>query len=227
VEKPVITGSERLQLAIAFSRMNLDRLRPGDWLNLQYDLKTFLGCNPERQYRFPSAGGIIATPLAHPLPDEFSEDDFRSLQTHARSMLQDATQEILPIGPGIEMRGGYMSWLRASEGKWGHIIAQGPTHDMFLLTLMFLLNQEPSGRLKRCPECKAVFYRIKKQRYCSPTCTNKTTMSRWRAKQKQKGAEAQEASRQKRHERYEAAQHKKHPTAKLKVARRTRQQHPA
>jgi hypothetical protein len=227
VEKPVITGSERLQLVIAFSRMNLDKLRPGDWINLKYDLKTFLGCNPERHYRFPSTVGILATPLAHPLPDEYSEDDFRSLQKHARSMLQDATQETLPVGPGIEP-GGYMMFLRDSYGKWGHILAQGTTHDMFLLTLFFLISQEPSGRLKRCPECDAAFYRIKKQKYCSRICTNKVSMRSWLAqKEAEPGAEAKEVSRNKRHERYVAAQHKKNPTAKLKIARRPRKQLPA
>jgi hypothetical protein len=178
------------------------------------------------RYRFPGTGGIVATPLAHPLPDEYSEDDFRTLQTHARSVLHDATQSVLPLGPGIELSG-YLMLLRASEGEWGHIMAQGTTYDMFLLTLMFLINQEPSGRLKRCPECGAAFYRIKKQKYCSRVCANRVSMRSWREQRTAPSAEKQEVLRNERHERYEAAQRKKHPDAKaLKVARRPRQQYP-
>src|SRR2546421_7825825 len=90
---PMETTAERVQFVIRFAQTDLDTLRPGDWLNLRDDLKTFLGCNPAQRGTLADRGGILAFPLQHPLPDEFSEDDFRALQKEANVILQSQVHE--------------------------------------------------------------------------------------------------------------------------------------
>jgi len=70
---------------------------------------------------------------------------------------------------------------------------------MFLLTPLFLLNQESLDRIRRCPECPTIFYRVQKQKYCSRACTNRANVRTWRQREEVKVQEQEKA-----HERYKA-----------------------
>src|SRR5262245_52193143 len=106
MDKPTITASERLQFAIRFAfRTDLNNLRPGDLLNLRDDLAIFLGCKSGQSDTLRGKGGIVATPLAHPLPAEFSEADFRSLQEEVGQILQGLVHEGMLTMPMIKIEG--------------------------------------------------------------------------------------------------------------------------
>ena len=53
------------------------------------------------------------------------------------------------------------------------LVATGPALDVFRFLCYILLSMEPSNRILRCPECQTIFYRVRRQQYCSPACTNK------------------------------------------------------
>ena len=55
-----------------------------------------------------------------------------------------------------------------------------PLRMLFFWYLFWLLLAEPPDRIQRCPECATIFFRVKKQAYCSRTCGNRATQRRWR-----------------------------------------------
>jgi len=196
--RPTITARERVEFAIRFAQMDLDTLRPGDWLNLRDDFALFLVCKAGQRRPLAQRGEIMTMPLAHPLPSEFSEDDFRALQMEVRVIVQSLVHEGLLSAPMTEIHG-YFFLFRPSTGDWSVLTAQGATRDMCLVTLLFLLNQESLDRIRRCPECGTIFYRIQKQQYCSRSCTNRANVRTWRQREEVKSQEQEKA-----HERYKA-----------------------
>jgi hypothetical protein len=51
---------------------------------------------------------------------------------------------------------------------------------MFLMKLLLLLNEQSLDNVSDCPECGKIFYRIRRQKYCSPKCTNTATVRAYR-----------------------------------------------
>lgn len=180
------TAAERLQFAVLFSQLDLKVLRPGDWMNLRDDLLSFLVCKQGLRFPLHLTGGFIFTPLEHPLPQDYSENDFIELQVDVRKLFE------VPgvVMPPIKIEGG----PRAATGRppihgrfdiiesFGlhlpHFI--GSTRACFLLMLQILLYSEREDRIFRCPECEKIFFRIKKQKYCSRTCVNRVAVRKWR-----------------------------------------------
>jgi endogenous inhibitor of DNA gyrase (YacG/DUF329 family) len=70
--------------------------------------------------------------------------------------------------------------------------------------------------VRRCPECQTVFYRVRKQQYCSRRCTNRANMRQWRQTEKGKTRESDL-----NHRRYQSRV-KRTGSPKVKVARRPR-----
>jgi hypothetical protein len=122
-----------------------------------------------------------------------SEDDFRGLQTDARIVLANLFQESdKGVLHSIKVTAG-LSLRPVSYADWLQFQASGSVRDMFLLTLHWLLYQESRSRIKRCPECGAIFYRIQKQQYCTRICTNRANVRTWRQREEVKQAEAERA----------------------------------
>jgi len=59
----------------------------------------------------------MTMPLAHSLPSEFSEDDFRALQREVRDIVQSLVHEGLLSAPMTEIHG-YFFLARLSTGDW-------------------------------------------------------------------------------------------------------------
>jgi hypothetical protein len=190
-----LTNADRLQFAVRFAEMNLDALRPGDWLNLHEDFLNFLMLKSPvwlrdegRVIMADDNGTLVATdqPIAHlgvsgilewyPTPGAFTEEDFRDLQKDVRALLYSFadSQGIATAGPEIRA-----SYIFRPYG----LVAKGPPHHVFLAELLSLLQQEPRDRLLHCPECNAIFYRIRKQAFCSRVCANRVTTRRFRERQ--------------------------------------------
>jgi hypothetical protein len=217
MEHPKVTVSERLQIAIRFAQANLNTLRPGDWLNLRNDLAIFLGCKAGEQSQYPAAGGVMGGPDIHPEDDKFTEDAIRALQEEMRRLLQGAVDRIPLEAPAVPIQG-LFSIMFSSQGTEKRIVGYGPTRDMTLVTLLFLLDPEHLDRIRKCPECNSIFYRIAKQQYCSRPCTNRANLRNWRQREGVREEEREEA-----HRRYKEKQPK---NTQKQVTRRPRKRLP-
>jgi hypothetical protein len=191
VERPLSDTAKRLKFAIQFAAMNLDDMRPGDWLNLKDDLASFLGQKRGQRTYIATKSAVRVTPLEHPLPDEYTEENFRALQQETNLLLQSLVWE---GGLSADLLGIHVHvGIVALPGTTDYIhFAQGATRDVFLLYLWLLIREEGVDRIKRCPECKKMFYRVAKQQYCTRACTNRANVRAWR----QRGEAEQSAHNQ-------------------------------
>jgi hypothetical protein len=177
-----VSDAQRLRFAVQFAQMDLDTLRPGDWLNLQWNLRDFL--NPIHNDFAP--GGLYVSPDDPPAPEAYSREDFRALQVETLNILEmvlDGRKEgVVWKCPSVQIRFAVAPLLDPPAGKEGRhfLMAEGTTRDMFLLRLWTLLGASDTAGLLRCPECGTIFFRRKNQEYCSRACVNRVTQRRWR-----------------------------------------------
>src|SRR5262245_37445185 len=59
------------------------------------------------------------------------------------------------------------------------LIGAAAIRDLFLLVAFMLLKEVGTDHILRCPECGALFYRGKNQRYCSRPCVNRVSQRNW------------------------------------------------
>ena len=77
------TETARFRFVVRFAGLDLDACRPGDLLNLKWDLRDFL--SPTHADLKP--GGLHTWPSEPPQPEEYSHEDFRALQAEVRDLL--------------------------------------------------------------------------------------------------------------------------------------------
>src|SRR5262249_12045963 len=58
------------------------------------------------------------------------------------------------------------------------IIESHPAN-LFFIRFGLTLIQEGVSQLSICPECRRIFYRVRKQKYCSKTCINRVSRRKW------------------------------------------------
>src|SRR5262249_15870386 len=160
---------------------------------LRDDFHTFFFGKGRRDFLLFSRGHVHITPLAYPLPQEFSEENFRELQTEVKSILNTMIDWRNPgtlRQKSIHIQKRYTVIPCDHMGLTGQnmIHIHGPTRDMFLEAL-FLLLQEDTERIRRCPECDKLFYRVRKQQFCSRQCTNRANVRTWRQREEVKAQE--------------------------------------
>jgi hypothetical protein len=222
------TAKERLEFAIRLTQMDLDRLRPGDWLNLRDDLEAFLGklllewlvSQEDPAAPLAAIGNIVGTPTEAPYPEEYGVDDFRVLQQETKRLLThmldqregagvSSSQARIPVCFNL-LNFGYVPSLAGRN----MLEASGTTRNTFLVVLYFLLSREPTDRILRCPECQTIFYRIRKQQYCSRPCVHRAAVRKWRRTET-----GQRYERQRSRSRYEARVKRTHGH-RVKINRR-------
>jgi hypothetical protein len=172
-------------------------MRPGDLLNLREDLGFFMYGHP--------ASGAARTPGGIMSFDDFtltdaSIDTLRELQKEVYSLLNSAASWGKQINPHSVLK---PAWDRTEERTRliddfhlpihhinvglelrGDLMAvHGSSRDCFLFILYHLVTQEPGTvkRIELCPGCGQIFYKIKRQKYCSQRCSNRTYMQQYRA----------------------------------------------
>lgn len=183
--KVMVRAADRLRFVVRFAQMDLERLRPGDWLNLQWELRDFL--QPLHEDLAP--GGLYVCPTDTPLPEEYSREDFRALQAETRDILamvvasrdDNRVWQRTPIQ--IRIGAPQVPWPADRNPGRHLLVAQGATRDMFLLLLWTLLGKSNTASLLSCPECGTIFFRKRNQEYCSRTCVNRVSQRRWRERQ--------------------------------------------
>ena len=177
------TADERLRFALEFSQMDLDVLREGDWLNLRDDLRAFVWLGAGEHTRDDLAG-VVTVPLAKPLPQDMTEPDFRALQREAWSFFG-----------GVVTIQGPLQVCYLQEGSRGVLHFMGSAPDMFLIRLAYLLDQQTTDRILKCPECEKRFLKIRKQKYCSRACVNRANKRSWRERKQVQDKKPQSKSR--------------------------------
>ena len=221
-----MTGTpERLQFAVRFATMDLDAARPGDWSNLRDDLTDFFG--PSQPTLKPALrklhklgketapdawppGGWITDVL--PPASEMTDGELRTLQRDTRQLLEYVSDRHAKrtgsqkIGPSFQIAS-HKTPCYVTGGAIAYKIT-GKPHPLFLDLLFTLLSKAGSvSPVLRCPECDGLFYRIRKQRYCSRQCVSRAN---WR--DYMKTADGKTAKRKSDRKRREAAARKKNPT---------------
>jgi len=174
---------DRIDFAVKFAQADLANLREGDWLNLREDILAFV--------TNPSARGVVMMPTENDL----SREDFKSWQKDVYAIFAG-----LAAHRGIGDRGTRAEQVKTQVktfsiptfpvntkmgvspfGNSALVMFSGPVRDLFLYRLSLLLDQDPS-RIFRCksPDCDRIFFRIRKQKYCSPRCQTREFMRTWR-----------------------------------------------
>lgn len=165
-----MTVDESIQFAIGFARQNLDHYRAGDWLNLRDDLKRFFGTEGIDVDPEEPTGAMLGE------PDEdlskVGEADLKKLQIVTRSFLScfaGAEVSILPIiNVSIRPRR-----IKHEDRTYSCPTAFGSLPDCMQTMLNYLLLVRPEASIELCPDCKQLFYRTGKMKFCSSTCTNR------------------------------------------------------
>ena len=185
-------GSDPVEFLVRFVNTGLEAISAKDRLKLCGDLKGF------------SRSGLTGL---EPRPDsEFLGEvtDLRQLQAVFYSLLQPiAERQSKKVTAVIPSRPDDPETIRAFHAKCssesigaGDVrvgFAEGPDEESRLIlsgsyshvlyvqaALLLLIVHHPTrSRLRSCPECRAVFLRIRKQRYCSRRCVNRANMRAW------------------------------------------------
>jgi hypothetical protein len=201
------TAKNRLQFAVQFATLDLDRLREGDWLNLRDDFRDFLaGHRPE----------------GAPLSIDYSEEVVRALQRDVRTLLRQLAGQSTDLNAPLEVRFKLdVFWMRENnQDRKSLLVVNGSFRDRVLWTLSHLIGDAPTDAIRACPECGTLFYRVRKQQYCSPRCVKRVAMRQWRKTEAGKAYE-----RHRSRERY-VTQTKGRTLPQVKVGRRPRSRKP-
>jgi hypothetical protein len=182
------TPTDRLDFAIAFADLKLDELRPGDWLNLRDDLREFTGVGKlgvDTSLAAVAPGGVMAQlHPGEPSARDLLEPQIVALQSEFRQLLGALADGMrrAPATPGaasvsvtvyspVEIKARYSA---VGLGQAALITATGSARDISLLRLIHLLAQgENANRVRRCPDCGRLFFRKRRQLYCSKKCVNR------------------------------------------------------
>lgn len=215
----MLNAQERLQFVVRFAGMDLDRLRPGDWLNLQDDFKRYL--YGQQGKKTPGVGPVYFSTFEHLPSEPLKEGAIRQLQNEVKAILHNVVDR-RECGAGelhqtpIQLNC-HLSPLDAIglNGRT-HLGVSGPAQDVFLLSVFLLFAYEKTGKIGQCPACHTLFLPVKKQAYCSKRCQMRVYMQQRRQQEHVKEQEAEQA-----HARY-ANKRKRQLSEKVHVARRPR-----
>jgi hypothetical protein len=181
------TIGAQLEFAIRFARMDLDHLSRGDWLNLCDAVRIFIYGAHDRAREIGFMPWPEVNDFSDPTPERFHalQADVRKVMSGNVVAREDYEQH--QRGERVtrhapldlpEIRATTWLFWNTDNGQ-SYMNASGSSRDMFLLKLMFLLAQDVS-HVRRCDACHEVFYRVRHQRFCSPSCRNRTNTRRFR-----------------------------------------------
>lgn len=188
--RPGWTAQDRLQLAVRFAEADLAQFSDGDWLKLREDFEAYLGGAAVSLAALASLGGFLPMPDGdHPatVPRSWFEDLQRDVRPILRYVAGDRPTRIAAPIPGTGNLGGRVPVipprvpiavtknLLISDQNFWLFTVKGPSRDVILEQLFHLLGTESTDQIRLCPrpDCGAMFYRIRRQEYCSRNCVNK------------------------------------------------------
>jgi hypothetical protein len=175
-------------------------MRPGDVLNLRDELAEFLGLRELRKAldatrpnpRWSMTEKIARALVSADVPDKVfaypeRPDAVDTCSTDELNAIATEFQKALVVTTMGEFAGRVKSFTSFQFRKSifspiGNriLVVTGPLLEVACATLCFLLRSETAQRLRRCPECDTLFFRVRKQLYCSRHCVNAANMRAWR-----------------------------------------------
>lgn len=222
---------DRLRFLVDFAGVDLDKARPGDWLNLRSDLRVVLGSGKKgaaQGHDISALGGII--PIARNFEALDSDDVLRSLQAEVRAIVNTVAGRSEPAkrpsqssridnepSSGAPVSRAITLSLRKSlvvtDPRLGIVpMIEGDARDVLLEMLFAILSRERLAPIRRCPVCGKAFYRVRGQKFCSRACSNIQSQRTWLAKpqnaRKKQAADRKRRARRER-ERRAAARRKR------------------
>ena len=168
------TDVDRISFAVRFADMNVMAARDPELRTLRQKLEEFLGFTGRA-----AAGSfdVHASVTRQPYPWKYTQRDLHELQRETLQLLKGAVERGGLHG-GIEI-GDEDGIVVDVVGPPGERVLRfgGSTRSCFILTLAYLLKSSAGERVVKCPECGRIFVRVRRQKYCTPKCTDKAT---WR-----------------------------------------------
>jgi hypothetical protein len=208
----ITSWQDRLRFVVDFVNRKLDKVSASILAELRNDLERFVGLKVGEELGTLADQGIPCWPVLHPLPQEFSREDFLRLQGRWRSIIDGINASTRQAWSARHKKqrlfqkidGGQSVWLFPDAGYFslsnvtcsmglGWPIFTGPTLELASLQLVFLLAGEVPSRILRCPEERCghrIFYRIRSQQYCSRACVDRANKRCWRASKINRALEA-------------------------------------
>ena len=177
---------QRMEFLIRFVGLDLANLRQGDQLNLQDDIKRFLGSVP--------APGEVVVSFKEQDVERYPEKSVRSLQGLVRTFLsqvanasKDRTGKLQSLGipTSLALRADFR--VIRDPGDFVLLNVSGNLTDIFLFKTLFLLFQARIEPIRECPECGKIFYRRDaRQKFCRRRCANLAATKRFVERRKKK-----------------------------------------
>ena len=192
------TDQQRLEFAVNFAQTDIPALREGDWLNLCEDFFSFLRPVANSAVVVPGSAGILQ-----------SRSDAEALRKEMYDLLSEVVDtpegewelKYHPISFDLAVG---ISRERALTGRpWGGaggvpwFMIRGNMRDRMLLNVFSLLCRESTAKIHRCgrSDCKRIFYRVRKQKFCSTRCQSRESVRRFRNKPENKTKESEQNHR--------------------------------
>jgi hypothetical protein len=196
------TPEPRLRFLVDFATRNLDGLAPDQWLRLRGQLEEFLAGGEQR----PDTGVITAMGFEGPGPQECPEGLVRRLQVDVRALLERLVDQResgrtgkLGQAPIVTLTRPPELWLLPVRGAVIGLVQRLPVDDAVRFMLWVLLGRGFSGNVRRCPESRCgrrLFYRVRRQVYCSERCRTRASQRKARGTVRGKEIEAKRKKRQ-------------------------------
>lgn len=215
----VRSAEDRLRFAVEFAQFDLSTFTSEQWLRLGRELKLFVSgrlTEEEPGASLADLGGMAFHIWKGPDPLECPREVIQQMQEDTRRIIgrliegRDRgpleTRYWFPQPNQLNVSLTIMSARHWAVPEEAYLEAFGSLRDMFLLQLFFLLqgrsvgstNRAGLSKIRRCSECQTLFYRVRRQEYCSHTCRTRVNQRRWRASPR--GREARRLQARRRYE---------------------------
>lgn len=198
------TNEEKLQFIVKFSQEDLSQFKDWQFLKLKEDFRSFLDIpnagdaldlekGSSRFTAYPVGDlSIVDSPTMQPV-QQAVHDIFRRVA----GGLESSHKQVIVD----ESRGDFFTGMRQSlafirieepieftmvtihRDLASMLSLRASLKTCVLMKLLFLFSAEPTSEIKQCKsqKCNNVFYRVRRQEFCSKACSNRDHMARTRA----------------------------------------------
>ena len=221
-----MTSTERVRFAVRFADLDLSTFRAGDWQNLTDELYEFLdvqespSADVSLQGRLRTSAPIVRVtsqvasgiyvgpgPLGTLRIDQARILALKSRVVKSLGAIIDNVP-IKAVSPRLQPRVNDRRQLALE------ILDASSLATTFRAVLYFALKETGVGRIRRCPECERIFFKVRTQKFCSPTCGNRVA-----TRKHLRNPDARKARRRAARRAYEKRVKSKIPRRKVKPYR--------
>jgi hypothetical protein len=195
-----------IEFAVQFANVTVSALRPGDRLNLIEDFEAIFTVGPsvegqaeEGTFDERATGGIVPVPSPWNGLRDLQDADLEEIQSEVRQLLRAAALSQLRntghrrFGSNLRAEStayalSFRGSVRFYMGPRGHeLFLYDEPKGAFLLTLILTLNQMTTIPVGICAEDQRLFYRVRRQLYCSRRCVLRANKRAWRTRKNNAG----------------------------------------